>query len=635
MDAFLNEARSSGTHDSQGVFTINADKAEVKIAKFQLARTEQFPMFLLAAGTQAGAAGFEATFPSRGKTRVRFRGWSLSPTDFHYIGTRSLKEGTPIAFRYLAIAFSTIGHRYDFAVRCADFQVAFVKQTMREVHVSEEIEKDVLEIEIEGDLEKAIWDGLTGQQKFCPFPVRVGRRELAGGYDPSTESLDAYAFYFREGPGLSTVALKYPSEIVQRHPPSNAPPMAVSFTHAPDAEKLGFWLLVNGLACRTPRDFVPSGFFGVAVADGLQLSLSHEIIQNRAFRNLQVHIWNACKGLCQYTRTKLDGFANPLRLSMLSVSLRSLERGYSSPHEIEQEQLPELSEAEGLVGYPLVPATEPGSLAELLVLVRELDEDGRAVLLSAYRARVLQHFKKGAREEALSWYGALLEIKKTLVQLQEIDIFVEQLLRGRMAPSGDESNRYEYDRLKVLAAYLQDLAEWEQGREPNFRLTSMDSTWLVPVGLHDVAGEPWAQLVRALERGDISTGMRLAQQSSELCFRGHELAWRTYFWSHHRGDLSWIEAVALRVALSFSELCAVEQEASKAELTVFSLAKERSRSPFWPSFLSLLERAAKSKGERGRREAWAKLIVTDILSQLLQRPQTFTLQEPFRPFSPS
>ena len=208
VDAFLSEARQAGSHDSHGVFTINADKAEVKIAKFQLAKTEQFPMFLLAAGTQAGATSLDVIFPTPHTTRIFFKNWSLSPSDLHYIGTQALREDTPLSYRYLAIAFSAIGHRYDFAVKSGSLQVAFVDRTMREVESRDFVPENILEIEIEGDLEEAIWNGLTGQQKFCPFPVRIGHRELAGGYDPSTESLDSYAFFCRQGEGLGTVSLR-------------------------------------------------------------------------------------------------------------------------------------------------------------------------------------------------------------------------------------------------------------------------------------------------------------------------------------------------------------------------------------------------------------------------------------------
>ena len=620
------------------MFTINADKAEVKIAKFQLAKTEQFPMFLLAAGTQAGAAGLEVTFPTRQTTRIRFQNWSLSPSDLHYIGTQALREDTPLSYRYLAIAFSTIGHRYDFAVKSGSLQVAFFDRIMREVKSRDSVPENVLQIEIEGDLEEAIWDGLTGQQKFCPFPVRIGQRELAGGYDPSTESLDSYAFFSRQGEGLGTVSLRYPSDIVLELPASEELPMAVSFTHAPEAGGIGFWLLVKGLACRTPREFAPPGFYGVAVASGLQLSLSYELIENESYRAVRAQVWKACDMICRHAQSRLDVTLDPVQISMLELTSTYLERDYVRQG-VERLQAGSVfargstANSEEASGLKLAPDSDPEGLSRILDELPDLPSEEIETLIRAYRDRAWKHLVKGSKEETLSWYRALLRIKESLQDVQEIDLFLERLLVAEDLPSGVESGATNCAKIANLVTYLRNLEVWNQGLEPE-RL-NVDPSWLVPLGVHEATSEAWTMMIRLLEQEDVSTAMRLIWRTPELFLSGSEYAWRSYFWTYHRGRLSWLETIALRVGLSFSEANSDDYDSlSVSELKTSVLGTQREKPTFWPFFLTLLERSSRYQQVSGRRACWTALVVSDILGQMLVRPDDFSLQDPFCPYRP-
>ncbi len=638
MDAFLSEARRAGSHDSHGVFTINADKAEVKIAKFQLAKTEQFPMFLLAAGTQAGAAGLEVTFPTRQTTRIRFQNWSLSPSDLHYIGTQALREDTPLSYRYLAIAFSTIGHRYDFAVKSGSLQVSFVDRTMCEVESREFVPEDVLQIEIEGDLEEAIWDGLTGQQKFCPFPVRIGHRELAGGYDPSTESLDSYAFFCRQGEGLGTVSLRYPSDIVLEMPPSEELPMVVSFTHAPEAGEIGFWLLVKGLACRTPRDFAPPGFYGVAVASGLQLSLSYELIENESFRGVRAQVWKACEMICRHAQSRLDVVLDPVQISMLGLTSTYLEREYSRQgverlHAGAAFDRGAVSNSEVADGAKLAPDSDPEGLTKIIDELPNLPPEEVETLVRAYRDRASKHLAKGSKDDALSWYRALLRIKEAVQDVREIDLFLERLLVAEDLPAGVEFGTINCVRITTLVSYLKNLDLWNRGAQTEG--LNVHPTWLIPMGIHEATDESWTMMIRLLEQEDVSGAMRLVWRTPDLFLSGSEYGWRSYFWTYHRGRLSWIETIALRVGLSFSEANSDDHDTlSVSELMTSVLGTQREKPAFWPFFLTLVERSLRYHEEGGRRACWTALIVSDILGQLLLCPDDFSLQEPFRPYRP-
>ena len=115
MDSFLERIQREGALDSRGVFTINVEKAQVKLSSFQLADFSQFPTFLLGAGQAANASQLLLTFPSLGgigasrSTRIEFRNWTLDIEDLRLIGLESLKKETPRPIRYLATILSTLG----------------------------------------------------------------------------------------------------------------------------------------------------------------------------------------------------------------------------------------------------------------------------------------------------------------------------------------------------------------------------------------------------------------------------------------------------------------------------------------------------------------------------------------------
>lgn len=620
MDAFLNAAYSEGSHDSHGVFTINVEKAEVKLAEYQLAAASQIPMFLLAAGTQAGAERFRVSFPEGSKTVIRYEGWRLSAEDLRCIGMESLKRGTPLSLKYLGIAFSTLGAHHNFILRSGELRVAFQHSVMRFLEEREdESLSDCLEIEIDCGLRSAFEKGLKGQQKFCAFPVVIGQKELHGGYDPSSESIESFAYLCRRGPGLSEVTLKYTNNVLLELPEDDGgSPMALSFTHPRESEFLGVWLLINGLACKAPADFAPLGFFGVAVADRLEVSLSYEVVQNAAYHSFREEVLSACSALVQRAQSELTRSQDRSRRHMLDDASRELIRAQARSRANASTQT-EATEPGGLFGRP------ENDLLEKLGDLSGMSEGEIATLLEQLSKRVWLLFHHGRLPEALDHEDALLKVKNA----RALYSWRDHLARNLMAfcanpgelPSRESVELYLDSDLRSVASYLLLLLDWaQQGSVSLPAFPKEHPTWLAPITVRASASSAaWHILYDHLRGERIAEALELLKSDSTLEFEGHKSSWLQYFWTYHRGRMSWAQCVKMRVALSFSvsdhspDFPGMELEQARREV----LLHEVSRAPFWPYFFTLLKRTGDSEREPARRMCWVAFYIRALAGAFL------------------
>ena len=620
MDAFLQAAYSEGEHDSHGVFTINVEKAEVKLAEFQLAAASQIPMFLLAAGTQAGADCFRVSFPEKSKTVIRYEGWELTAEDLRCIGMESLKAGTPLSLKYLGVAFSTLGAHHNFILRSGDLSVAFQHSVIRFLEERQEGSGlDCLEIEIDCGLRRAFEKGLIGQQKFCPFPVIIGNKELRGGYDPSSESIESFAYLCRRGPGLSEVSLKYTNNVLLELPETDGgSPMALSFTHPREGEFLGFWLLINGLACKAPAEFAPRGFFGVAVADRLEVSLSYEVVQNAAYQSFREEVLSACGALVQRAQSELTRSQDRSRRHMLDDASRELIREQTRSR-ANRSNHTQATEPGGLFGRPET------DLLEKLGDLSGMSEGEIATLFEQLSKRVWQLFQHGRLPEALNHEDALLKAKNA----RGLYTWRDHLVRTLMAfcanpgelPSRESLELYLDSDLAGVAGYLLLLMDWVQQGSVSLPASPREHpTWLAPITVRAFSGSAaWHILYDHLREERISEALGLLKSDSTLEFEGNKSAWLQYFWTYHRGRLSWTQSVKLRVALSFSiedhspDFQSMELEQACREV----LLREISRAPFWPHFFTLLKRTGDSEKEPARRMCWTSLFVRALAGAYL------------------
>ena len=62
LENYFHDLVDEGTLDSSGVFTLDPKKIEWKLAKYQLAGPQLYPLFLLKAACAAGSSDFTVTY---------------------------------------------------------------------------------------------------------------------------------------------------------------------------------------------------------------------------------------------------------------------------------------------------------------------------------------------------------------------------------------------------------------------------------------------------------------------------------------------------------------------------------------------------------------------------------------------
>lgn len=613
MDAFLAQAQSEGVQDSRGVFTINAEKAEIKLAKFQIATLEHFPRFLLAAATAGGASGLRIRWKS-GKTAIEIYGWTISQADLQAIGMHSLKRETRRELRYLATVLSALGSRHRFSLVTEDFQVQFEHGLLQfPARPLIEVDPGSMTLEIETQLKDEVERGLSGQQKFCPFNIQVGATELQRGYDPSIETLDSFAFVTRTGDRLPEVTLKYarPQTHLKLASDDEAPPLALGLAPPGEAERSGIWLLVDELACRAPYDFAPFGFYGVVIAPELTLDLSYDLNKNEPYYALQARLTEACRKLCLDLR---DRFGS-LPTNQQKILRRASEKlGLSWQAGGVRTQAP----AEVATDV-LAPVVSTGLVRALVKRLPELDQVRKELLHSRYRDRVLRELRQGNVGDALAWQRARTEVSRATGASTPQELVVPHLLELVSGFQGTPEQKLAELAAAggaELATYLRALRDWEV--KPGTDISGIHPSWLVPLGVVLDHREPWMLLLELLEQGDAATALRLVRGQEPLLYSGYERSWLRYFWEHSQGTMPWTELVKLRVALSFASDDGT-RDYSTVPFDKFRqdvILTESTRPPFWPHFLSLLRHAERLHGEDAR-SCWTPVLARLLLERCL------------------
>lgn len=120
MDSFLQSMVGEQEVLSQGIFTIDVERASFKLSGFQTARFEDFPRLLLAWAHCAGAKEIECRYEGKtgfhgvaGKTMIRVGGCLVTESDLQVVGLRAFQSGTPKHLRLLADLLSCLCSHYS------------------------------------------------------------------------------------------------------------------------------------------------------------------------------------------------------------------------------------------------------------------------------------------------------------------------------------------------------------------------------------------------------------------------------------------------------------------------------------------------------------------------------------------
>ena len=632
MDSFLERFQGEGCLDSRGVFTINLEKAQVKLASFQLADFSQFPTFLLGAGQAAKASQLLITFPSLGgigasrSTRIEFRNWTLDIEDLRLIGLESLKKETPRPIRYLATILSTLGAKHDFSLTSNDFQLSFQKGVMKPPQPPPDgAQVSSVTLHIETDLRRDLERGFAGQEKLSSLEVRFADKRIGGGYDPSLETSDFFSFLVVKGVGLPPLTFQKTSErVVSEQPRDGLPAMALGLSSPAEAERAGLWLLVEDLAYRAPRDFSPDGVFGVLVANELRRDQSFQVVQNAAYHRLREQLLEAARRLCRQAEKRRHLFRGE-KAETLKKLCRQLGVKPTTESEASGAPLPQDPS----------PIRDPNKLGAFLFQLDKIGVGQAEALIHGYQREVSSVLRQGRPKEALEWQRALIAVKHRLQRKTPVERFAYQLLQILSDPGPAQFSTVPDlpDELANQARYMGVVCRWWAGKqvsEANLAELSLHCSWMYPLGLAPDCNHNWVRLLNLLSEAQVMAALDLLRSDSSLCGLESEAQWNQYFWVRHRGRLSWSSSIRLRVQLSFAAIARKSLDLSEstfASLQERLLYTEFQSPKFWPVFLEMKSRAT----PEDMRDFWVKLLARVLINSCLDDPTRPLLSRPLTP----
>ena len=629
MDSFLERIQREGALDSRGVFTINVEKAQVKLSSFQLADFSQFPTFLLGAGQAAKASQLLLTFPSLGgigasrSTRIEFRNWTLDIEDLRLIGLESLKKETPRPIRYLATILSTLGAKHDFSLTSNDFQLSFQKGVMKPPQPPPDgTPAGSVTLHIETDLRRDLERGFAGQEKLSSLEVRFADKRIGGGYAPSLETSDFFSFLVVKGVGLPPLTFQKTSErVVFEQPRDGLPAMALGLSSPTEAERAGLWLLVEDLAYKAPRDFSPDGVFGVMVANELRRDLSFQVVQNADYHRLREQLLEAAPRLCRRAEKRRYLFRGEKAETLKKLCRRF---GVKPTTELEVPGAP--------IPQDLSPIRDPNKLGAFLFQLDKIGVGQAEALIHGYQREVSSVLRQGRPKEALEWQRALIAVKHRLQRKTPVERFAYQLLQ-LLSDTGPAQFAVVPDLPEELAnqaCYMGVVCRWWAGSQVSTANLSLHCSWLYPLGLAPDCNHNWVRLLQLLSENRAEAALNLLRSDSSLCYLDSEAQWNQYFWTRHRGRLSWSNSIRLRVQLSFASLGRKSLDLSES---TFALLQERllytefQRPRFWPVFLEMKSRAT----PEDMRDLWTKLLARVLIDNCLDDPTRPLLSRPLTP----
>lgn len=108
LEGYFEKLKTDGTLDSTGIFTLDPDRVQWKLAKFQLAEPRMFPLFLVKAAVSGNCQSFErdSADTSQGEVKYILRGLVFDRSELQNLHLAALGQGTTDPAKFLMVAFS-------------------------------------------------------------------------------------------------------------------------------------------------------------------------------------------------------------------------------------------------------------------------------------------------------------------------------------------------------------------------------------------------------------------------------------------------------------------------------------------------------------------------------------------------
>lgn len=572
MDSFLDELKTEGDHDSDGVFTVDSRKAQMKLAEYQLANFEMFGNFLVEAAVSAGARSLDLTVRPSSKVRsgtlttLYFRGWTLDVKDIEALDPQKSEKLKKRSLKHLSVALSTLSSKHRVTMRSRGESVETICVQIHHGLMKTTAEKDAghpadtTTLRVSIDFARELTACFDLLRTWSPIPLSFNKALLPCG--PQTHIDRHKVEGVLVGPGCpgSFTQLEVDCKRIHRveGEPSESGSYLLILTTPEEAQKLGLSLLYDGSPYPVLQELSEMGVCGFLSAHGLKRDLSFTGLLNteeyrerlQKFRELVGElVLRTMRGDHKFNQTAQLNFQ--VLLALLDDHL-DLSAHWKALEEVSTRMEP----------------TVDGSTFEL-----QLDQIGRASqhelsrVLRDYQRTVETLRMKGKIDKA----RAYLTNKIRLTQRRGLQFDGDLLQKDLLSLAcGDKLSPQTYEGTNC-GEYLTALGSWREGKRPDFSeqfLTSTHPSWRYPFALHQGSfhkrwdaysqlapdeAPDWLQFLQAVCSGQGKKALTLLENTDSLGLSQEEAAWHTFLWFHLRGKVPFATAIQLRARLSASQ----------------------------------------------------------------------------------
>ena len=541
LDSYFEHLVEDGTLDSSGVFTLDPKKVEWKLAKYQLAGPDLYPLFLLKAACAAGSTGFtveydKALLTSRNEATFFIDGLNVSEVE---LKKATLGQGEAFeAAKYLVVALSA----------ARTFGLLEIVSSGLHVRVNGEqvVFENVPEESVGGTCFR-----LIGRDVFDPREVlrKDGRwSPLPVSYLSPERRRGVGVFDFPRNPLTAVLGAQFAGD--------PGPFRWRRFVEVADQPDL---ILLAWMESGTYQSFgvhrgvsypidleLPPGFQAVLRCDDLQMDLSYSgFVENKALD------WK--KALAREMATFLveevvswsaDWSAGDF--DAINSMIKACWREGSDSEELRRFYDSTMTEF-----FPL----QPKGLEYMVGRLSRFELQHQVDLcLRMYRHEVIKS-RCYYPLTAVQWIEEEIEFRKNAERDWKEAQTVRLLLGYLFLEKEVRWNRHhEHPFFDLLESYLGmsdisvDGVESVEGVHPS---------WLMPLKLHHdqgvVRGYAPLELLCALESGRMEEALTIARKSNASSIAPFRRVWFRLILDFYAGRLSWVESVRLRAGASFAD----------------------------------------------------------------------------------
>lgn len=652
MDSFLSELNEEGALDSEGVFTLDTSKAQLKLGKYQVQHFQAFVRFLVAAAvtsdtTNLRARVFKKTLTNpKPSTEFEFVGWTPTEKELATLGHQGLLKATQ-SLQHLAVALSTLTAKYSVRLHSQSTALLFLGNEIRIESAGRP--QPYLRLQVGADLGDLIEARFRILTRWNSLDLTLDGRTFPNGLHTLRGWPSALGLYWiPDSKRLPVVLSPTHRECTVVDSERHTYPQILAFTKSNEANRFGFHIVVEGLPYSVGSDLDLPHICGVVVADHLELDISRSGIRKtedylavlnqvrvsvtimlEAILNLDVHL-DSHQELCFHQL--LSRLSKEFEVNHLAALLHNhLSR--------------------------MQPCYEINEVASLKLRIPQTSRSEQETLFLGYQ-KMVTHLRLSGKMAEASWHlKAEIELRETVQHDSErqrllLSLFeLAQLGRSKDLVSGELTHEF-----------AQQLGRWvKEGRvELSFSNREVIHTsWYLPLVLATTFDESrwdtaeklteaplptWALVLKALEKGEPENAMLHVRERGEMRYVENKIYWKRLLWAHFRGKLSWPTLISIRVRLTRGILeggrsdvwtrlnrafIGTSRTSShgdfKAEAAKI-LRKDYFSKSFWPKFFHLWFYA--EDWPKLRRALMAALLAQLLLDQLLASESADPLVQP-------